>query len=142
MRERWGCDGPAETPAYEILCPTCDGTREAVRTGLRGEKRGGPCSTCEPAQHIEGTAIGELGENGEGLYRVNRCPVSIATPDVTRAYEARQVFQASGVLPVEGAWLDQSAAFVAFCEQFDLEASRVRLIEREAAEKAAKRRKR
>lgn len=113
-----------------------------MRTGLHGEKRGSPCSTCEPSEHIEGTVIGELGEKGEGLYRVSRCPVSIASPDVIRAYEARTVFQTNGVLPSGGAWLDQTAAFVAFCEQFDLEASRVRLLEAEAARKAAKRRRR
>lgn len=83
--------------------------------------------TCEPVN-------GREGEEHEGLYLVHRCPASLMTTDVIHANEARIKFQTAGTLPAKGGWLDQAASFVAFVEQFDGEASRIRRILADRAE--------
>lgn len=83
-RERWGCDAPAEKAVVELSpCPLCDGEP-------------GDCPVCF----------------GTNVLQFDRCPTA------TLALAEQQLVQAavrveSGILPDEGAWLDQAATFVA-----------------------------
>jgi len=99
QREFWGCDEPSERPSWWSTCTLCAGTRH-------------DCPRCE-------------GTNREGHHR---CPSSIIEEApvgvkihvdlLMRAYSA---LDKRNILPVQGAWLDQSRSFLAAVEVIDAE---------------------
>lgn len=99
LRREWGCDGLARRDLYEIGCSRCDGTD-------------GGCSACK----------------GRGSVGMRKCPGRLLErrPDVARALDAYMQLDARSVLPAEGGWLDQSAAFVDACAIIEQERNRVR----------------
>lgn len=73
------------------VCPRCSG--------------GDPeCATCE----------------GRGRCAVRRCPTSHSDPDLSAAFFAYTLVE-SGVWPVAGGMLDQSASFLAFVREVSAE---------------------
>jgi hypothetical protein len=99
LREVWGCDQDAPRTVWESSCPRCSGTDS-------------DCPRCD--------GRGEVGHS--------RCPSSIvreAAPGVQiqldllmRAYSH---YDRRNVMPVAGAWMDQSRAFLAAVDLIDSE---------------------
>lgn len=99
LRVSWGCDEEADRDVWESSCPRCAGTDMN-------------CSRCE----------------GRGEIAYRRCPSAMireASPGVQihldlllRAYSH---YDRRNVLPVAGAWLDQSRSFLAGVDLIDAE---------------------
>ena len=101
LRISWGCDEEASREVWESTCPRCAGENSE-------------CSRCE----------------GSGTVAHRRCPSSMvreAPPGfrlgldlLMRAYSH---YDRRNVLPVAGAWLDQSRSFLAGVDLIDWERS-------------------
>ena len=99
LRVSWGCDAEANREVWESSCPLCAGS-------------GDDCARC--------------GGRGEVAHR--RCPSAMireASPSLQvqldllmRAYSH---YDRRNVLPVTGAWLDQSRSFLAGVDLIDAE---------------------
>ena len=99
LRLGWGCDAPAPTIVWESTCPKCAGTDPT-------------CERCD----------------GSGEVGYNECPNAV----MRRADTGTQVhldllmrsynhYDSRNVLPVVGAWLDQSRSFLACIDLIDSE---------------------
>ena len=99
LRESWGCDKESDHIVWESTCPKCSGTRP-------------DCPRCE----------------GTGEVSHRQCPNAI----IGNASTATQIkldllmrsyvhYDSRNVLPVEGAWLDQSRSFLACVDLIDSE---------------------
>jgi hypothetical protein len=99
LRKSWGCDSEARSIVWESSCPRCAGA-------------GGECARCE----------------GTGTVGYRRCPSAMVTGAsagfrvhldlLLRAYSH---YDRRNVLPVRGAWLDQSRSFLAGVDLIDAE---------------------
>jgi hypothetical protein len=82
LRERWGCDGPAEAWG-RIPCPSC------------GDEADEDCATCGGAGHLE----------------LTRCPWSMIGPRERYACEVAVLLE-GGLLPFGGGWDELPASLV------------------------------
>ena len=99
LRKSWGCDEPSSRTVWESSCPRCSGTDSE-------------CERC----------------GGEGTVGHNRCPAAM----MQGCHPAQQVhvdlllrayshYDRRNVLPVSGAWMDQSRSFLAGVDLIDAE---------------------
>jgi hypothetical protein len=99
LRKSWGCDSPSNRTVWESTCPRCAGTDS-------------DCVRCE----------------GKGTVGYNRCPASM----IKEAHPAQQIhidlllrayshYDRRNVMPVAGAWLDQSRSFLSGVDLIDAE---------------------
>jgi hypothetical protein len=99
LRKFWGCDELSERPSWWSTCTLCSGTRA-------------DCPRCE-------------GTNREGHHRCPSAVIEEASVGLKihldllmRAYSA---LDRRNIMPVAGAWLDQSRSFLAAVEVIDAE---------------------
>ena len=99
LRVTWGCDSPAPHIVWESTCPKCAGSRP-------------DCPRCE--------GRGEVGHDQcpNALIRNSSTSVQIKLDLLMRSYAH---YDSRIVLPVEGAWLDQSRSFLACIDLIDSE---------------------
>ena len=108
LRERWGCDKPAERAVYARTCEACFGLDSS-------------CTAC----------------GGRGEVHRDRCPSSEAGDVgrvVIRAYNQLQ----NSLLPVDGGWCEQSAKLMHLVEIAASERNKLLEAEQRAAEARAK----
>lgn len=99
LRKSWGCDHESVRQVWESTCPRCSGIDS-------------DCTRCE----------------GTGIVAYRRCPASIIRETrpalqvhidlLLRAYSH---YDRRNVLPVRGAWLDQSRSFLSGVDLIDAE---------------------
>ena len=116
-REKWGCDAPAERAVFTTGCSTCYGHDPE-------------CSRCE-----------------DGVIEHHRCPTALlqeADPATqgaaSRAFGAYIAWDAHGVPPFSGGWMEQSAAFHQVCSVVGDERGRYNQIVADHQETERKRR--
>jgi hypothetical protein len=101
LRKSWGCDEEARRPVWESSCPRCAGTDSE-------------CGRC----------------SGSGEVDYRRCPSAVlreAHPalrvHIDLLLRAYSHYDRRNVLPVQGAWMDQSRSFLAGVDLIDSERS-------------------
>ena len=99
LRKMWGCDEPADRSVWESTCPRCSGSD-------------GNCQRCE----------------GTGEVSYDRCPNAVVKgcgvgveKQIDLLMRSYSHYDRRNVLPVVGAWLDQSRSYLACVDIIDAE---------------------
>lgn len=121
LRDRWGCDRKAPAPVYATTCPRCAGFDEG----------------CPEPDIDEETGENSGGCGGSGEAWQYRCPSSQVRADVWDVVRSYSLIE-SGMLPDEGGFYDQSAAFVDAVSVIGGERAKIEEERRAEAERKAK----
>ena len=117
LREAWGCDAPAQRVVWESSCSRCYGNDP-------------DCKKCE--------GRGEVGhyQCPTAIIKNSSASTQLHLDLLMRSYHH---YDARNVLPVSGAWLDQSRSFLVCVDLIDSEVGHWEQLMHEHHEREAKR---